>query len=327
MSTAPVMVFTYSRPEHTKKVLEALNENHLAPETDVYTYTCTAKNDRSQPDVERTKDVLRSFEDNNRFRSYNVVDIGIFLPLGPAMIRAVTETVNKNGKVIIVEDDIVTSKDFLTFMNECLDRYENSKNIFSVSGYSPHFDYLDHIEGDVYAVHRACPWGWGTWSDRWDQFDPRVEEYIKTMKDRDTRRRITRWNTDLPMTLDALFYEKGCMEKNWEQQFCYAQFLKGMNVICPKVSKVENIGFDGTGTHDIPTGLISKFDPEGSGWTLSDPTVDDILQKKYNRMFVFRRKTRMMIMISNMVHFVSPSIYYKLLTKYYKNDPDLPTNE
>ncbi len=320
MSAAPVMLFTYSRPEHTRAVLEALANNDIADETCVYAYTCGPKNDSHAEMVNRTKDVLMEFSEKNPFRSFEVVDMGEHLPLGPAMIRAVNEVIDTHGRIIVVEDDIVTSKDFLRFMNDCLDHYENDDSVFSVSGYSPDIPEIRDIDKDVYLVHRACPWGWGTWKSRWDSYDPDVREYVKNMLDRNYRRDLTKWNTDLPMTLDALFFEEGCMDKNWEQQFCFCQFVNDMSVVCPKISKVNNIGFDGTGANPAPTGLESSFKEEGSEWELEHLEIDDHLQKVYNSQFIFRSRTRFFLTLSGLVHTISPSLYYRLLKIYYHKD-------
>lgn len=315
---APVMVFTYSRPEHTRKVLEALAGNTLARVTDVYAYTCKPRDEKHEESVNATKSILYEFESSGMFASFTVVDKSEFRPLGPAMVEAVTEVIEKHNRIIVIEDDIVTSPYYLEFMNQCLEYYEKCGYVFSISGYSPNLDYLDRVNGDVYLVHRACPWGWGTWKDRWEKYSWDVSDYKKSMKDRDLRKKLYRWNTDLPMTLDALFYEKGCMDKNWEQQFCYCQCMSNMSVVCPKKSLVENIGFDGSGTHEVPTGLGDTFDPEINEWKLTPLTIDKKLQRKYNRLFVFRTKTKVLLFISNIVFSISPNLYYGLLEKYYK---------
>lgn len=322
MTVAPVMLFTYSRPQHTRSVIEALEANHIAGETTVYAYTCEPKNASHSANVNATKKVLEEFSKNSKFSSFNIVDMGEHVPLGPAMIRAINEVMEKHDRIIIVEDDIVTSKDFLSFMNECLDFYENDKTVFSVSGYSPDVSKMDRGDKDVYAVHRACPWGWGTWKNRWDLYDPEVKEYQNNMLNRNFRTSLTTWTTDLPMTLDALFYEEGCFDKNWEQQFCFCQFLNGMNAVCPKISKVKNIGFDGTGTHLISLELASSFIEEGSVWKLEPLEVDARFQKKYNKQFVARTRTKILIRFSNLVHFISPSLFYRLLRKYYHTPED-----
>lgn len=315
---APVMLFTYSRPTHTRRVLEALAENTLAKETDVYAYTCLPKNESHRESVDATKDVLREYASTGRFRTFAIVDKPTFRPLGPAMVEAVSEVIGKYGRIVVVEDDIVTSPHYLEFMNLCLDYYEKSHYVFSISGYSPDLECLSHLADDVYLVHRACPWGWGTWADRWEKYSWDIPDYQKSMKDRKLRKRLREWNIDLPMTLDALFYEKGCMDKNWEQQFCYCQCMNDMSVVCPKKSLVENIGFDGSGTHEVPTGLGDTFDPTIDKWDLKPLCIDAGLQKKYNKMFVFRTKTRFMLSASNIVFTISPKLYYTFLEKYYR---------
>lgn len=313
------MLFTYSRPEHTRRVLEALADNSLAQETDVYAYTCKPKNEDHEAKVNATKDVLETYRNRNCFKSFTIVDKPEFRPLGPAMAEAVTEVIEKYGRIIVIEDDIVTSPHYLEFMNRCLEHYECSKNVFSISGYSPDLDYLSKIREDVYIVHRACPWGWGTWKDRWTNYDWNVPEYRNSMMDRNLRKKLYRWNTDLPMTLDALFYEKGCKDKNWEQQFCFYQCISDMGTICPKKSLVENIGFDGSGTHEVPVGLGNTFDPDADLWNLTDLKIDEELQNRYNRMFVFRRKTRFLLSITNILFMISPKLYYRLLKAYYNS--------
>ncbi len=315
---APVMLFTYSRPDHTRRVLEALASNTLAADTDVYAYTCKPGKESHRAAVEATREVLREYEAANRFGSFTVVDKEDFVPLGPAMVQAVSEVIGRHGRIIVVEDDIVTSTHYLEFMNRCLDYYERADYVFSVSGYSPELKCLEDVQGDIYLVHRACPWGWGTWKDRWDKYSWDVPDYKKSMRDRGSRRRLYEWNMDLPMTLDALFYEKGCLDKNWEQQFCYCQCMNGMSVVCPKRSLVENIGFDGSGTHEVPTGLGNTFDPDIDSWVLTPLTIDDGLQKQYNRMFVFRKKTRFLLSATNVLFMVSPGLYYRLLERYYR---------
>lgn len=42
-SLAPVILFTYNRPEHTKRTIEALAANELAAETDLYVFPMRQK--------------------------------------------------------------------------------------------------------------------------------------------------------------------------------------------------------------------------------------------------------------------------------------------
>ncbi|MCL2334147.1 MAG: hypothetical protein FWC52_05105 [Candidatus Methanoplasma sp.] len=319
MTIAPVMLFTYSRPEHTRSVLNALEKNDMADKTPIYAYTCGPKNDEHAAGVYETQKVLKEFLNNSRFLSFEIVDAGKHLPLGTAMIEAVSNVVSKHGKVIVVEDDVVTSKDFLRFMNDCLNYYEKDPSVFTVCGYSPDVPEIRAMDKDVYIIQRVCPWGWGIWKDRWDSYDPEIRTYIQNILDRNYRRMLVRWTADLPLTLDARLYEKGSMERDWEQPLGFCQFKNKMNTICPKISKVKNIGFDGSGTHFVPIGLGSSFTEGGSDYKLEPLTVDPGFQKRYNRLFIFKPRTKIMVVLSNFVHYLSPRAYYKFLNIYYHN--------
>lgn len=320
MTAAPVMLFTYSRPHHTLTVLKALEKNEMASQTPVYAYTCGPKNEKHATAVNETKMVLNEFAGDHRFLSFEIVDMGEHSPLGTAMINAVSSVVAKHGRVIVVEDDIVTSKDFLTFMNDCLDFYENDPSVFTVCGYSPEMPQIDALEKDVYMIHRVCPWGWGIWKDRWDSYDPEIRGYISNILDRKFRKALVKWTPDLPLTLDARLFEEGSKEKDWEQPLGFCQFMNNKNTICPKISKVRNIGFDGTGTHFAPTGLGSSFREKGAEYKLERLQIDEGFQKVYNKRFVFKTRTKFMILLSNLAHYISPGFYYRLLNVYYHRD-------
>lgn len=315
---APVVLLTYSRPEHTQAVIEALEKNCGASDTDVYAYTCLHKNESVRGSVERTKDLLRRYEKSSGFRSFTVIEKKEWVPLGPAMVTAVDFVIKEHGRVIVVEDDIVTSRDFLDFMNAALDHYQTDASVFSIGGYSAEIKGYAMPECGTYKVHRSCSWGWATWSDRWEKYDHHAKDYPAHMMDRGFRRRMFKWMADLPMVMDSLFHEKGFFEKNWDPQFCYCQFINGMNTVCPVSSKVKNIGFDGTGSNPVPQGLGNTFRPDGHPWEFTDRAADDVFQKRYNRLFLYTARMRLMIRASNALHALSPRLYYWSLKRYMK---------
>ena len=316
---APVMLFTYSRPKHTKRVIEALSRNRLAKHTEVFAYICKPKNEKHIEAVADTLEVLRSFEKDPAFKSFTIIEKQTYVPLGPAMVNAVSEVISEYGRVIVLEDDIVTSNDFLDFMNDALDFYENDPNIYTVSGYSFGMREIKELKADVYSVHRTCPWGWATWQDRWKRYiyDLRDEYEIKSL-DRSFRRKMLSWSRDLPITMDALIYNELSMETNWEQQMCYCQFKNNMNTLCPKISKVQNIGFK-NGTHDEPIGLDDYFIQEGSDYILKHPVIDERFQKKYSMRFIFGLRHKFTHHASEAIFQLSPKIYRFLARRHFRN--------
>jgi len=320
MTVAPVLLFTYSRPEHTRTVLKALEENDMADRTAIYAYTCEPKKAEHASAVSETKDVLKEFQKKNGFLSFEIVDPGKHVHLGPGMISAVTGVLAKHDKVIIIEDDIVTSKDFLRFMNEGLDFYQDDLSVFTVAGYSPKMPEIAAMEKDVYMIHRTCPWGWGTWKERWDCYDPEIRTFISNMLDRRYRRSLTKWTPDLPLVLDIRLFAKGIVDIDWEMPLGFCQFNTQMNTVCPKFTKVKNIGFDGTGANPTPKGLDSSFEEGWSGNNFEHLQIDEKFLKRYNRLFIYRTRTRIMIRLTNLIHLISPSLYYRILNIYCHND-------
>ena len=55
--------------------------------------------------------------------------------LAKSIISGVSEILDKYGKAIVVEDDLYTSRSFLRFMNDMLNKYELDERVMQVSGY------------------------------------------------------------------------------------------------------------------------------------------------------------------------------------------------
>src|SRR4051812_15045454 len=102
---APIALFVYNRPEHTRQTLEALSKNDLADQSILYVYA-DGPRDTATPDQHKAirevrdlvvskkwcKDVILYAFDSNR-------------GLANSVINGVTEIVNRHGRVIVLEDD------------------------------------------------------------------------------------------------------------------------------------------------------------------------------------------------------------------------------
>src|SRR5690554_6366718 len=133
---APVVIFVYNRPEHTKKTIEALSKNFLAEETEVFIYCDAAKNEKSKERVEQVRDYVDSLNKRSYFKSISIIKAQSNKGLAKSVISGVNEIIMKYGKVIVVEDDLISSKDFLQYMNDALNYYESNSKIWSISGFN-----------------------------------------------------------------------------------------------------------------------------------------------------------------------------------------------
>jgi len=251
---SPVVIFVYSRLEHTKKTIKSLTKNYFAEETEVYIYSDAAKNEKLIEKVKLVRKYIDSLPQRNLFKSVKIIKAKSNKGLANSIILGVSEIIERYGKVIVVEDDLVSAPDFLQYMNGALDFYEGDNKIWSICGYTFKMNIPTDYKHDVYLSYRGGSWGWATWKNRWEKVDWKVTDYQIFKKNKTIRSRFNRGGCDMANMLDLQMQGK---IDSWAIRWCYAQSKLGMLTVYPIVSRIRNIGLDGTGTH---SGTISKFD-------------------------------------------------------------------
>ena len=184
---APVVLFTYNRLDHTRQTVEALQRNVLAEETELFIYSDAPKNDSASQSVAAVRDYLHGI---TGFKHVEIIERDENWGLARNIIDGVTKIVNEYGKIIVLEDDIVTSRYFLQYMNAALYKYNEYEQVQAVSGYS----YIQNIEQgkNAYFLPVTSCWGWATWKRVWDGFTREPEQVLK----RYTKSQIERFNLD-----------------------------------------------------------------------------------------------------------------------------------
>ena len=168
MFYAPIILFIYNRPDHTLQTLQALAANTVAKESELFIYADGAKENAAAEQLEKIRQTREVARSKQWCKNVTVVESEKNKGLAASIILGVTEIVNKYGKVIVLEDDIVTGKYFLEFMNEALERYSEEKKVWHITGWR---DPVKHAkEGESYFYPTMDCWGWATWADRWQYF-------------------------------------------------------------------------------------------------------------------------------------------------------------
>jgi hypothetical protein len=240
---APVLLFTYNRLEHTKKTIEHLKENNLAMHSDLIIFSDAGKSDIDYKKVHNVRRYLKSIKG---FKSCTLIEREINFGLAKNIIEGVTEVINSDGKVIVLEDDLLTSKNFLCFMNAALEYYQDQEDIFSISGYTANLPSLPKEVFDTYLSVRVSSWGWGTWKHQWDNIDWDVSDYNEFIINKNEIAKFNRGGAD--MTRMLRHYMEG-KNNSWAIRFSYAMHKKDKYCIYPKLSKIKNIGFGADATH------------------------------------------------------------------------------
>lgn len=284
---APVVIFVYNRAEHTKKTLEALNDNRMAGDTQLYIFADNAKNEKAVEGVRATRKVIDEFARNNNFKQVNIIKSEVNKGLAKSILSGVTSVIKEHGKVIVVEDDLITSKDFLEFMNGALDYYEAKKNIWSISGYTPYLTALKKYSKDVYTCYRASSWGWATWLDRWESVDWDVKDYEEFVNSDSMKAHFNKGGSDLSgMLVD--WHEK--KNNSWAIRWCYQQSKDNKLTIYPKESRVTNNGCDDSGTHSgRTTRYDTPFEKDHKACNFEDINISEKIMSEYRLVYDFSR--------------------------------------
>lgn len=252
---APLVLFVYRRVDKTDRLLKKINELAEAAYTPLVIFSDAAKTESAVSDVEIIRRIIGEFKKESKFYSIEIVSQSDNKGLANSIIDGVTEVINRYGKVIVLEDDLRVSSDFLKFMNESLAFYEN-KNVWAISGYSEEVDAIKSYPHDIYMSEVAHSWGWATWKNRWNTIDWSVSSYNHFKFNLLKRKQFASWFNFFPEMLDWQVY--GLID-SWAIRFVYEGWRSGKYVVYPVKSRVQVDGNDIAATHFRDTDSISWY--------------------------------------------------------------------
>src|SRR6185503_13341300 len=240
-SLAPIALFVYNRPEHTRRTLNYLKKNLLADESRLYIFSDAPKTEDDKPKVEQVRVLLRSVEG---FKAVKVTERRDNLGLSRSIISGVTQLVDEYGKVIVFEDDLLSSPYTLQYFNEALTHYENEEKVMHIGAYM--YNLAAKNLPETFFFRAATSWGWATWARAWKHFNPDADQLIS----RFDSKMISQFSIEGTMNFwKQLQQFKAGKNDSWAIRWYASIFLKGGLTLNPSASLIHNIGNDGTGVH------------------------------------------------------------------------------
>jgi glycosyltransferase involved in cell wall biosynthesis len=238
---APIALFVYNRPDHTRRTLSYLQKNVLAEESRLFIFSDGAKTDADQAKVEQVRQLAKEV---TGFKSVKVINSKQNKGLADSIITGVTQLINEYGKVIVFEDDLLSSPYTLEYFNEALTRYAKEEQVMHIGAYM--FDLDDKTLPEAFFYRIATSWGWATWSRAWKDFEPDIDKLISQFNKQKTHQ----FSIDSTMNFWKQMQEfKTGKNNSWAIRWYASIFLKGGLTLNPSHSLVHNIGHDGTGVH------------------------------------------------------------------------------
>ncbi len=241
MPPPPITLFTYARPHHTRLTIEALLRNAGVSDHDLIVYSDAPRTPEMTQAVGNVRDYLKTL---TGFRSVTIHLRPYNFGLAKSIVEGVTEVLSLYDRIIVLEDDMLTSPHFLDFMRVALDRFADDDRVVSVHGY-------------VYPIKQALPeafflrgadcWGWATWRRGWSLFNPDGQALLTELRVRNVIREF-----DFNGSYGYSKILKGQIEgtnDSWAVRWYASAFLADKLTLYPGRSLVHNIGNDGSGTH------------------------------------------------------------------------------
>lgn len=238
---APIILFVYNRPWHTQQTIESLQKNELADQSDLIVYSDAPKSDQDRSSIQEVRDYLKTVEG---FKSVKIIERDKNWGLASNIIDGVTEVINQYGKIIVMEDDIVTSWAYLSFMNQALDFYQNENKVWHISGWNYPIKTGDLGDGFFWRVMNC--WGWATWEDRWANFEKNPQGIIDNWS-AEKKRHFDLDGSDV-FWPQVIANAEGKMN-TWAIFWYATLYEQGGLCLNPSQSYVDNIGLDGSGMH------------------------------------------------------------------------------
>lgn len=238
----PIVLIIYNRPHFTEIVINRLTQIKISR---IYVISDGPKdNNFDKINVQKCRD----FIDNTNwhcevYKLYSSNNLGCM----NRIVSGLDEVFEKEETAIILEDDCIPDSVFFEFMDWGILTYQNTKTIGMISGsnllenilekqFQNNFSYLINV------------WGWATWRDRWLKHNPFPEKNDITLNTKNLTKEIgfSNW---MSLFWRELFIFAIYKKSTWDFQLQYSFFKNNWLAVFPGKNLVDNIGFDGHGTH------------------------------------------------------------------------------
>jgi glycosyltransferase involved in cell wall biosynthesis len=236
---APIALFVYNRPLHTRRTLESLRTNELSEKSELFIFSDGPTEDASSQTLNDINHVQEIIREQDWCSKVTIIESPSNKGLTKSVIDGVSHVLNKYEKIIVLEDDLILSKHFLSFMNRALALYEKVSNVYSVNGYM--FPIPDD-EPKTVLMPLFFTWGWATWRKKWECFRMDPEQNKLLLSNNHLRNRFNLADYDYSSMLETA-------KNSWGIHWYFSIFQRNGLVVFPTTTLVRNIGFDGSGVN------------------------------------------------------------------------------
>jgi Glycosyl transferase family 2 len=243
-SFAPIVLFAYIRPQHTRRLLESLAANDLAAQSELWVFVDAPKPTATDQDLANHQAVLDLVQERAWCGQVHLRARPTNLGLAKSITSGVSEVVGQYGRGIVLEDDLFVAPGFLRYMNDALDLYAHDEQVMHVSGFM--YPIRQQLPDTFFYTKISC-WGWATWQRAWQHFDPDARHLYDELE---RQHLLDRFNLGGAYNFsEHLLANATGQWQTWAIKWQASVFLRRGLCLSPHQSLVRNLGFDGSGEH------------------------------------------------------------------------------
>lgn len=240
MQYAPIALFVYNRPHHTRNLIDSLLKNKEAAQSDLIIISDAPKHEKVNG-VQEVREYIKSL---SGFNSIRTVEREVNYGLAKNIIEGVTQLLEEHGRLIVLEDDLVVSPYFLSYMNDALKLYQDDEKVGSIHGYV--YPVKEQLPETFFLRGGDC-WGWATWKRAWNQFEADGSKLLSEIDNRGLKKDFD-FGSAYPY-YRMLQKQVAGQNSSWAVRWHASLFLRDILTLYPGTSFVNNQGADNSGTH------------------------------------------------------------------------------
>jgi hypothetical protein len=250
---SPIALFLYNRIKQTKYTVEALVSCVEAKDSDIFIFCDGPKKDASLTELRAIQEVIAFAKQIKGFKSIQIFEHQFNLGLSNSIIFGINKVFESYETIVVIEDDIMVSDEFLYFINTAINKYNNNNLVAGISGYS-----FPIKINEPYFVRTGSCWGWATFKSVWTDFIAQRNKIHVNSIQTEEKKLFNVYNS---------FYEnmfiqnKNAQIQSWAIDFYLYYFLNHKYFLMSGKNLVTNIGFDGTGVHKKNGNFLTDNNP------------------------------------------------------------------
>lgn len=305
---APVLFMVYKRPDTTKRVFEAIRQ---AKPSRLYVAA-----DGPKPDVPGEAEKVQQVralvlngvdwdcEVKTLFRDTN-------LGCKYGVSGGIDWFFENEEEGIILEDDILPSKEFFVFCQKGLDKYRENNEIAGIGGFIPHSAAYPFL-----SVHGSI-WGWATWKRAWLIYNNEQKLDVKSYY-------FLAKNCSLMTAAEKFLIQQKAQRQfidTWDYYWLFSRIHHRKYMVMPGAPLTKNVGFDAnSGAHlngqkPVPLKKAEKIEIHKSSldYSLLNKKPKNIIFNDYKRMYTRHGNKSLQYVLKMLIN--RPLITFKVI--YY----------